>query len=87
MPLPTDQQLAKLGSPIADVVIGDDAMTQQTQNLGQASAQNGRPDMSNVHRLGDIGRTEIDYDSARLRDRLIKKVFPSGSSLQRLCNR
>ena len=63
--LPADEQFAELRSPIADVIVRDDAMAQQTQNARQRIPQNGRANVADVHRLGDIGRTEVNNNATR----------------------
>ncbi len=72
---PADEQFAELRAPIADVVVGHDAMAEQTQDAREGIAKNGRANVTDVHRLGDIGRTEIDHDRARLGRLLEKQVF------------
>jgi hypothetical protein len=56
-----------LRAPIADVVVADDAVPEQAQNALERIADAGRADMADMHRLGDIGRTEINDNGARLR--------------------
>jgi hypothetical protein len=43
--------------------------------------------MADVHGLGDVRRTEINYDRSRMRGWFEKPVFTSGSGLQRFGQR
>ena len=72
IPFPTEQQHPKLRAPVADVVVGDDAVAEQPQCAREAIAKNGRADVADVHRLGHVRRTEINDRGARLRG-LLKK--------------
>ena len=63
---PAEQQHAELRAPVADVVVGDDAVAEQAQHAREAVAENRGADVADVHRLGDVGRTEIHDDGARL---------------------
>ena len=73
--LPADEQLAKLCTPVADVVVADDAVAEQAQHTLERVADAGRADVSDVHGLGDVRRTEVDDDGARLRRRSEEEVL------------
>ncbi len=62
--LPAEQQHPKLRSPVADVIVGDDAVAEQPQRAREAIAENRRADVANVHRLGDVRRAEINDGSS-----------------------
>ena len=47
---------AELRSPIADMVIGEDAMSEEPEDAIERVANHGAAQMPNVHRLGDVGR-------------------------------
>ena len=66
MLLPTHQQHPELRPPIANMVVRDDAMTEQSQRSRQTIAQDGRANVAHVHGLGYVGRTGVDHDGARL---------------------
>ena len=68
--LPTVDDLAELGAPVADVVVGDDAMTEATRDPGQGIPEDGAADVADMHRLGDIRRTEVDEDGTGSSGRL-----------------
>jgi hypothetical protein len=55
---------SELGTPVANVVITDDAVAEEAERTGQRVADDGRADVADVHRLGDVGRGIIDDDRA-----------------------
>src|SRR5690606_34661492 len=57
-----DDQLAKLGAPVAQVVDPDGRVTQAFKNPGQRVSDDGRPQVPHVEGLGDVGRGEIEHD-------------------------
>src|SRR5664280_849274 len=57
---PADEQFAELRAPIADVIVGDDAVAEQAQRAREAIAEDGRTNVADVHRLGDVRRTKIN---------------------------
>lgn len=61
-PRPSDH--AKLSTPIADVVVGDDLVAEEAGDAGEAIANDGGADVADVHRLGDVWRGEIEHDGA-----------------------
>ena len=63
--LPAVDDLAKLRAPVADVVVGCQIMPQESCDAHQAIAQNGAPNVADMHRFCDIGRTKIDEDFFR----------------------
>ena len=56
-------------APVADVVIGDDLVAKETRDARKAIAENGRADVTDVHRLGNVRRGEIEHDGARCIDK------------------
>ena len=74
--LPADQQHAELRAPVAEVVVRDDPVAQQAERAGQRIAQDGGADVADVHRLGHVGRTEIDDHGPRLRGGLRRRGVP-----------
>src|SRR5437588_5397270 len=79
---PANQQLAELGAPIAEMIISDDPMAEEAQYARQAIAKNGGTNMADVHRLGDIGRTEVEDDGKGAGCHLEEKIFAPSSGLQ-----
>ena len=77
-----DDQQAELRSPIAQVVVGHDRMAEKTQHARQRVAQNGGPDVADVHGFGDVGRAEVDDDGLRGRGRLDAQPFVQGRGQQ-----
>ena len=67
--LPAPEDHAELRAPVAQVVVADHLMAQGREDPGQAVADHGRADVPHVHRLGDVGRGEVDDDRPRLRGR------------------
>ena len=51
------------------MVVADDLVAQGREDPGQAVADDRRADVPHVHRLGDVGRREVDDDRSRLRGR------------------
>ena len=84
---PAEQQHPELRAPVADVVVGDDAVAEQPQRARQAIAENRRADMPDVHRLGHVRRTEINHHGSRLRGLVKKQVFAARGGLERLRER
>ena len=76
--LPADEQFAELRAPVADVIVGDNAVAEQPERLGQGIAENGRADVADVHRLGHVGRRVVDDDRARLGGGAVKKMLALG---------
>ena len=62
---PAEQQLPELRPPIANVVVRNDLVTEQSQHTLKRVANARRTDVADVHRLGDVRRTEINDDGAR----------------------
>jgi len=82
--LPSDQQLAELRAPVADVIVRHHTMTEQAQGAGETVTENGRADMADVHRLGHVRRAEIHDHHARLRRLLKKQMFAAHRRFERL---
>ena len=53
--LPTPDHHAELRSPIADVIVADDFVTEKLRNARKSVAQNGAANVTDVHRFGHIG--------------------------------
>ncbi|GIW82185.1 MAG: hypothetical protein KatS3mg105_3992 [Gemmatales bacterium] len=49
-------------SPVAEVVVGDHLVSQETQQAGESIADNGAPQVADVHWFGNVGRTIINDD-------------------------
>ena len=77
---PADDEHSKLRAPIADVIIGDDAVAEEFSDAGESVAENCGADVTNVHRLGNIRRTEINDDGFRFRDHRYAVAFIAGST-------
>ena len=81
---PAEQKLAELRAPVADVVVADDAVAEQAQRALQRVADAGGADVADVHRLGDVGRAEINDHDFR-RDRFgEKQMFAARGGCERL---
>ena len=61
---PPKKEHSKLRSPIANVIVGDDAMAEQPQRARKAIAEDRRADVADVHRLGHVRRAEINDSSS-----------------------
>ncbi len=59
---PAEKEHAKLSTPVADVIVADDTMTDESRDPGERVAENRRPNVTDVHGLGDVRRAEIDDD-------------------------
>ena len=79
---PTDQQHAKLRAPVAEVIVRDDLVAQEAERACQRITQDGRSDMTDVHRLGHVRRTEIHHHGPRLRGWVKEEVFSARGGLQ-----
>ena len=69
--LPAPEDHAELRAPVAQVVVADDLVPERREDPRQAVADDGRAEVPDVHRLGDVGRREVDDDrlgDARGRD-------------------
>ena len=60
--LPAPEDHAELRAPVAQVVVADDPVPERRDDPRQAVADDGRAEMPDVHRLGDVGRGEVDDD-------------------------
>ncbi len=60
--LPAPEDHAELRAPVAEVVVADDPVSDGREDPRQAVADDRRSQMSDVHRLGDVGRGEVDHD-------------------------
>ena len=58
--VPAVNDHAELGAPVADVIVRDDVESEETRNARKRIADDGRADVADVHRLGDVGCREID---------------------------
>ena len=62
--LPSINDFAKLGSPVANVIVGDDFVAEKSGDTHEAVAENGAADMPDVHGFCHIGGTKIHHDFA-----------------------
>ena len=58
---PAVEDHPELGAPVADVVVGDDREAEEAGDAAERVADDGRADVADVHRLGHVGRGEIDH--------------------------
>ena len=86
MLFPANQQLAELGAPIADVIVRDHPVTEQSKDPRQRIAQDRGSDMADMHGLGHVRRTEIDHDRARLFRRHKEPMIAPRGRLQHVGN-
>ena len=66
---PAVNDLAKLRAPVAEMVIGDDAVAQEAGDTGEGIAEDGAADVADVHRLCHVGAREVGDDGLGLRGR------------------
>ena len=52
--LPAVDDFSELGTPVTDVIIGDDLMAEMTGDARKGITKDGAADMADMHRLGDI---------------------------------
>src|SRR5580700_4006717 len=64
--LPTVDHLSELSSPVADMIICNHVVSDESGNLRQCIPQNRRADVPDVHRFRNIRRAEVDDDGFRL---------------------
>ena len=57
---------AELGAPVAEVVVADRVVAEESQHAVEGVADHGRADVADVHRLGHVGRGVVDDDGPRL---------------------
>ena len=57
---------AKLGSPIAQMIITDHPMSQEAGNTTDRIAYHGRTNVAHMHRLGDVGGRIINHQATGL---------------------
>ena len=62
---PAVEDHAKLGAPVADVVVGDDFVADEAGDAGEGVADEGGADVADVRGFGDVRRGEVDDDGAR----------------------
>ena len=62
-------------------------MAEQAQRARKRIAQNRRADVADVHRLGHVGRTEINDHGPRASRFLEEQMFAPRGRFQRLCER
>ena len=84
---PSDQQHPELRAPVAQVVVGDNPVAQQTERAGQTIPQDGGADVADVHGFGHVGRAEIHHHGPRMRGGFAEKVFPARGTLKGLGQR
>ena len=78
------QQHAELRAPVAEVVVGDEVMAEESQQLRQRVADDRAAQMADVQRLGDVRRRVIDDEGLRRRGRDDAEPFVVGDRLQLL---
>ena len=74
-------------APVAQVVVGDNPVAQQTERAGQTIPQDGGADVADVHGFGHVGRAEIHHHGPRMRGGFAEKVFPARGTLKGLGQR
>ena len=52
---------AELCTPVTQMIISNNFVAEKPMNVGQRITDDGRANVTNVHRLGDIGRRIIHY--------------------------
>src|SRR5207237_7740472 len=66
--LPTPDHHAKLRSPIADVIVPNNVVTEELRDARESVAQEGAANVTDMHRLGHVRRSKIDDDFFRRRN-------------------
>ena len=61
------QQHPELGTPIAEMIVGDYFVAQEPQQSCQAVADDGAAEVADVHLLGDVGAGIIDDHALGMR--------------------
>ena len=61
---PAQEQFSELRAPVAQMIVGDDAVSEQARNACEGIAENGRANVADMHGLGGVGGTEINDDGA-----------------------
>ena len=56
---------AELRAPVADVVVADDLVAEESQRAAKRVADHRRADVADVHRLGHVRGGKVDHVSAR----------------------
>ena len=73
---PSMENHAELGAPVADMVIGDDMISEKAGDAGEGISDDSRAYVADVHRFGNIGRGEVnDYGAARAGERSAEAVI------------
>src|SRR6266566_22794 len=62
---PTPDDHAELRPPIADVIVANNVVAEEFRDAREGVAQESAADVTDMHRLGHVGRTEIDHDFFR----------------------
>ena len=65
--LPAVNHHPELRAPIADVIVANDFVAEKRSDPRERVTQHGAANVTDVHRLRDIGRAEIDHDPFRRR--------------------
>ena len=60
--LPAIDDFTELSAPIADVVVRDHLMAENTRDSGETISKNRAANVADVHWLGNIRRAEVDDD-------------------------
>ena len=55
LPLVAEQDHAETGAPIAEMIVGDDLMSQKAVDARERVAENGAAQMPDMHFLGNVG--------------------------------
>ena len=56
---------AELRAPVADVIVADRGVAEETEHAAQGVADHGRADVADVHRLGHVRGGEVDHERPR----------------------
>jgi hypothetical protein len=85
--LPSVNHFAKLRSPIAEMIVGDNAVAYTARNPRQNIAEDRRTNVSNVHRLGYVWRAEVDHNRPLMFHALDAEPFVKSHTKQLLGNK
>ena len=64
--LPAVNHHPELRAPVADVIVANDVVPKKLRDPGERVAEHHAANMADMHRLGDVRRTEVDHDAVAL---------------------
>src|SRR5205814_2560866 len=74
-------------SPIANMIVRNDAMAEHSQRPRKTITEDSGANVADVHRFGDVRRTEVNHDGAWMSGRGDKGMSGAGCGPERLFQR